>query len=96
MSSQIPGGSLEDSEVLRGVMVNKDVTHPKMRRWESGERRRWGEEEGGKGGKEEQYKMLNNIGTVSNNCSSVVQTDRKPQNCSFGLFSRVQERREPG
>ena len=58
MSSQIPGGSLEDSEVLRGVMVNKDVTHPKMRRWESGERRRR-EEEGGKGGKEEQYKMLN-------------------------------------
>ena len=29
---KIPGGTLEDSEVLDGVMVNKDVTHPKMRR----------------------------------------------------------------
>lgn len=29
---KIPGGSLEDSEVLEGVMVNKDITHPKMRR----------------------------------------------------------------
>lgn len=29
---KIPGGSIEDSYVLRGVMVNKDVTHPKMRR----------------------------------------------------------------
>lgn len=29
---QIPGGSIEDSYVLRGVMINKDVTHPKMRR----------------------------------------------------------------
>lgn len=29
---KIPGGSIEDSEVLKGVMVNKDVTHPKMRR----------------------------------------------------------------
>ncbi|XP_050401053.1 T-complex protein 1 subunit gamma [Patella vulgata] len=29
---KIPGGFLEDSEVLRGVMLNKDVTHPKMRR----------------------------------------------------------------
>ena len=29
---QIPGGSLEESEVLKGVMVNKDVTHAKMRR----------------------------------------------------------------
>ena len=31
-TSQIPGGSLEESEVLKGVMVNKDVTHAKMRR----------------------------------------------------------------
>ncbi|CAI8022553.1 T-complex protein 1 subunit gamma [Geodia barretti] len=29
---KIPGGSLEESEVLKGVMVNKDVTHAKMRR----------------------------------------------------------------
>lgn len=30
---KIPGGSIEESTVLRGVMVNKDVTHPKMRRY---------------------------------------------------------------
>lgn len=29
---KIPGGSIEDSIVLDGVMVNKDVVHPKMRR----------------------------------------------------------------
>ncbi|XP_046686214.1 T-complex protein 1 subunit gamma-like [Homalodisca vitripennis] len=29
---KIPGGSIEDSYVLNGVMINKDVTHPKMRR----------------------------------------------------------------
>lgn len=29
---KIPGGSIEDSQVLDGVMVNKDVVHPKMRR----------------------------------------------------------------
>jgi len=29
---KIPGGSLEDSRVLNGVMCNKDVTHPGMRR----------------------------------------------------------------
>eukprot|EP00035_Acanthoeca_spectabilis_P020164 m.431431 g.431431 ORF g.431431 m.431431 type:complete len:535 (+) comp17302_c0_seq1:111-1715(+) len=29
---KVPGGQLEDSEVLTGVMVNKDVTHAKMRR----------------------------------------------------------------
>jgi T-complex protein 1 subunit gamma len=29
---QIPGGEIEESCVLDGVMVNKDVTHPKMRR----------------------------------------------------------------
>ena len=29
---KIPGGMIEESEVLRGIMVNKDVTHPKMRR----------------------------------------------------------------
>ncbi|MBN3273481.1 TCPG protein, partial [Polyodon spathula] len=29
---KIPGGIIEDSCVLRGVMVNKDVTHPRMRR----------------------------------------------------------------
>lgn len=30
---KIPGGSIEDSRVLSGVMINKDVTHPKMRRF---------------------------------------------------------------
>lgn len=30
---KLPGGSLEDSCVLDGVMFNKDVTHPKMRRY---------------------------------------------------------------
>lgn len=30
---KIPGGSIEDSEILSGVMLNKDVTHPKMRRY---------------------------------------------------------------
>lgn len=29
---KVPGGEIEDSCVLDGVMVNKDVTHPKMRR----------------------------------------------------------------
>jgi T-complex protein 1 subunit gamma len=29
---KIPGGTMEDSKVLRGIMVNKDVTHPKMKR----------------------------------------------------------------
>ena len=29
---KIPGGSIEDSEVLDGVMLNKDIPHPKMRR----------------------------------------------------------------
>jgi T-complex protein 1 subunit gamma len=29
---KIPGGCIEDSAVLRGVMFNKDVTHPKMKR----------------------------------------------------------------
>lgn len=29
---KIPGGEIEDCRVLNGVMVNKDVTHPKMRR----------------------------------------------------------------
>jgi T-complex protein 1 subunit gamma len=29
---KIPGGQIEDSEVLDGVMLNKDITHPKMRR----------------------------------------------------------------
>jgi len=29
---KIPGGTIEDSRVLRGVMFNKDVTHPKMKR----------------------------------------------------------------
>ncbi|XP_037080103.1 T-complex protein 1 subunit gamma-like [Pollicipes pollicipes] len=29
---KIPGGTIEESRVLRGVLVNKDVTHPKMRR----------------------------------------------------------------
>jgi len=30
---KIPGGSIDESCVLRGVMINKDVTHPKMRRY---------------------------------------------------------------
>lgn len=30
---KIPGGEVEDSEVLDGVLLNKDVTHPKMRRY---------------------------------------------------------------
>lgn len=30
--AQIPGGIIEDSCVLRGVMINKDVTHARMRR----------------------------------------------------------------
>lgn len=29
---KIPGGEVEDSRVLDGVMLNKDITHPKMRR----------------------------------------------------------------
>ncbi|CAK9804788.1 T-complex protein 1 subunit gamma [Anthophora plagiata] len=29
---KIAGGTIEDSTVLKGVMFNKDVTHPKMRR----------------------------------------------------------------
>lgn len=29
---KIPGGQIEDSEVIDGVMLNKDITHPKMRR----------------------------------------------------------------
>merc|ERR1719392_183776 len=29
---KIPGGTIEDSQVLRGVMFNKDVVHPKMKR----------------------------------------------------------------
>ncbi|KAF6039327.1 CCT3 [Bugula neritina] len=29
---KIPGGAIEDSCVLRGVMLNKDVVHPKMKR----------------------------------------------------------------
>jgi T-complex protein 1 subunit gamma len=29
---KIPGGTLEESKVLNGVMVNKDIVHPNMRR----------------------------------------------------------------
>lgn len=29
---KVPGGEIEECRVLNGVMVNKDVTHPKMRR----------------------------------------------------------------
>lgn len=29
---KIPGGLLEDSKVIDGVMLNKDITHPQMRR----------------------------------------------------------------
>merc|ERR1712004_730515 len=32
MGEKIPGGTIEDSAVLKGVMFNKDVTHPKMKR----------------------------------------------------------------
>ena len=30
---KIPGGDVTDSEVLDGIMLNKDITHPKMRRY---------------------------------------------------------------
>jgi len=30
---KIPGGLLEDCEVLEGVMMNKDLTHPQMRKY---------------------------------------------------------------
>lgn len=30
---KIPGGSIDESCVLKGVMINKDVTHPKMKRY---------------------------------------------------------------
>jgi len=29
---KIPGGEITDCHVLKGVMINKDITHPKMRR----------------------------------------------------------------
>jgi T-complex protein 1 subunit gamma len=29
---KVPGGEIEESKVLRGIMLNKDVTHPHMRR----------------------------------------------------------------
>lgn len=29
---KIPGGEIEQSRVLNGIMLNKDITHPKMRR----------------------------------------------------------------
>lgn len=29
---KVPGGEIEESQVLNGVMVNKDITHPNMRR----------------------------------------------------------------
>lgn len=29
---KVPGGEIEDSQVLDGLMLNKDITHPKMRR----------------------------------------------------------------
>ncbi|PCH34368.1 T-complex protein 1 [Wolfiporia cocos MD-104 SS10] len=29
---KIPGGEIEQSKVLSGIMLNKDITHPKMRR----------------------------------------------------------------
>jgi len=32
---RIPGGEVGDSRVLDGVMPNKDITHPKMRRIEN-------------------------------------------------------------
>ncbi|KAI8324288.1 T-complex protein 1 [Martensiomyces pterosporus] len=30
---KVPGGEIEESRVLDGVMINKDVVHPKMRRY---------------------------------------------------------------
>lgn len=30
---KIPGGTIEESEVLQGIMINKDVTHPRMKRY---------------------------------------------------------------
>ncbi|XP_013408960.1 T-complex protein 1 subunit gamma-like [Lingula anatina] len=32
---KVPGGTIEESTVLKGVMLNKDVTHPKMKRWDT-------------------------------------------------------------
>ena len=29
---KIPGGTMEDSRVLDGILINKDVVHPKMKR----------------------------------------------------------------
>lgn len=29
---KVPDGAIEDSELLNGIMLNKDVTHPKMGR----------------------------------------------------------------
>ena len=29
---KIPGGAMEESEVMRGVMINKDIVHPRKRR----------------------------------------------------------------
>lgn len=29
---KVPGGMLDESRVLNGVMLNKDITHPSMRR----------------------------------------------------------------
>ena len=29
---KVPGGEIEQSRVLDGIMLNKDITHPKMRR----------------------------------------------------------------
>lgn len=29
---KIPGGSIEECKVISGVMVNKDIVHPSMRR----------------------------------------------------------------
>lgn len=28
----MPGGVIEESRVLQGVMLNKDITHPRMKR----------------------------------------------------------------
>uniref|UniRef100_A0A224XHT7 T-complex protein 1 subunit gamma n=1 Tax=Panstrongylus lignarius TaxID=156445 RepID=A0A224XHT7_9HEMI len=30
---KVPGGLIEDSQVLEGILLNKDVTHPKMKRY---------------------------------------------------------------
>lgn len=44
---KVPGGEIEESCVLDGIMINKDVTHPKM------SKRGWEEETNGEEGLKE-------------------------------------------